>query len=476
MRQWTFLLFGFVLCSSLVSAKGFDEHYRILAGDIESDGDVDIFLMHAGPLLVLPAGSGVLVPIALDRPVAGDLLLRNHAGELGVEPGANPAVARHWNAAEGLALALGDFNSNDHTDAMIKRVGTGSAAEYLVFAPQGDLAPKLTRVNGEFRETVDTLNAWLLDRGYFDTLSAPREHIFLGNGLTYADHLWLWSYCNRYYEHCYARYGDLRLIVPTLFGMSCSSYVTLEGSWTGDPCRVGYHVCGADEPLLTQDFSGTLPLVADFIRAVQAWTNGTGHIESATSHLGRLLEREIGGLDFSFAAGFDDFDDFDEQKEFELVEALVQLWHALHGRPTAADTVYLTGHPVLRVGPVHTALEYSYPEGTPLGHLGPQLLSAGPKSGWLVFSRNRRSDRSNYVYGKVTSSRHSRAQTHFDELRQAAENYDDDLEYALFPEGRTGYNSNSFTAGLLAATEGQSLWPMTSFVGGGKPVPVTEFR
>jgi len=65
---------------------------------------------------------------------------------------------------------------------------------------------------------------------------------------------------------------------------------------------------------------------------------------------------------------------------------------------------------------------------------------------------------------------------YWDNVVQAGSNCCGTLDYALFPSRFfSGYNSNSYLAGLVQATGGTPSVDFSGFVGGGHPVPPEYF-
>jgi hypothetical protein len=65
---------------------------------------------------------------------------------------------------------------------------------------------------------------------------------------------------------------------------------------------------------------------------------------------------------------------------------------------------------------------------------------------------------------------------YFAHISSKFDNYDNGLNYDLFPQqGTDGYNSNSYVHGLVNAADGVSTINLNNFVGGDKPVPTSEF-
>lgn len=146
------------------------------------------------------------------------------------------------------------------------------------------------------------------------------------------------------------------------------------------------------------------------------------------------------------------------------------------------ENINLTGHRVGRVGPYHTALEYD--DGT-----GVQWISAGSEGVTLEgldrlvggvgneLNGIRAADRPtlNKTLGVIIPPVGVSVDEYFNRLKIAVGNYNNRLDYDLFPSISDGYNSNSYLSGLLNATGGQSSVDMSDFVGGGKPLPKQNF-
>jgi len=144
--------------------------------------------------------------------------------------------------------------------------------------------------------------------------------------------------------------------------------------------------------------------------------------------------------------------------------------------------VYLTGHRIGGVGPIHTALEFRDDQGV-------YWLSAGPEGyrlegyralvGGVGTARNgqRQTDApwQNAVLAEVRPPPGVSAQAFFGKLREAAEKFCNCIDYDLFPTLGGGYNSNGYVRGLINATGGGTDFDFTQLVGGGYPVPPEYF-
>jgi hypothetical protein len=142
--------------------------------------------------------------------------------------------------------------------------------------------------------------------------------------------------------------------------------------------------------------------------------------------------------------------------------------------PRVFGAVYVTGHHVFGLGPIHTAIEYTS-ESTPT-----TTISAGPEGlgPYLVSRLNRPSDNAalNMVLGTVSDSLNPAGESYFAELIFADRRYADDLSYVAFPVWPGTYNSNSYVRGLIDATGGVTTAPLAAYVGGDKPVPANKFQ
>ena len=144
--------------------------------------------------------------------------------------------------------------------------------------------------------------------------------------------------------------------------------------------------------------------------------------------------------------------------------------------------IFVTGHRIGGVGPVHTALEYR-------DELGVAWISAGPEGvslegyralvGGVGTARNgvRETDAPaiNAVLAEVRPPPGMSAQAYFGQLREATQRYCNCADYDLFPTLGGGYNSNGFVGGLIGATGGQTDLDFTDLVGGGFPLPPDYF-
>lgn len=139
-----------------------------------------------------------------------------------------------------------------------------------------------------------------------------------------------------------------------------------------------------------------------------------------------------------------------------------------------AGKVYVTGHNVGGVGPVHTAIEYTSPDGTVT------VLSAGPRDGLLYsevdangYGNDAPSD--NFTVDVVNLPKNTTASQYVRRLIAADSNYGDNVDYDFFPEIQDSHNSNSYVSGLLKATGGSTNTNLGNYYGGGSPLPSCNF-
>ena len=134
--------------------------------------------------------------------------------------------------------------------------------------------------------------------------------------------------------------------------------------------------------------------------------------------------------------------------------------------------IYVTGHRVAGIGPIHVAVEYTGTNGKTT------IFSAGPKDGNLVSELNRKSDLpgKNFTVGTVYPLGGVAAEQYVKILLEADQNYCDCVDYDTFPEIMDGYNSASYISGLINATGGSTSVDLSEYIGGGVPLPDAYFR
>jgi hypothetical protein len=139
---------------------------------------------------------------------------------------------------------------------------------------------------------------------------------------------------------------------------------------------------------------------------------------------------------------------------------------------SSPDRVLIKGRRVLGGGPMHSLLEYRYATISAYDS-NPSIWIDGRLISQMNWPRDHPAltMRLGYVDGSVGPAAYWTA------LVQADSRYDDNLPYDLFPSiGQGGYNSNSYTAGLIGATLGTPTISMSTLVGGERPVPPSAFN
>lgn len=149
-----------------------------------------------------------------------------------------------------------------------------------------------------------------------------------------------------------------------------------------------------------------------------------------------------------------------------------------------SDVVYLTGHRTF-FRAYHTTIEYKDPISTirTWRSAAPSCFLALCPGAELHAELDRSTDRWNITLGVINSGIPAEpADSHFQRISVAAAHYE--VENCLLyegvpgtqslPGGENGYNSNSFTAGLIDKTLGVPSPPL-DYIGSDRPVPADWF-
>ena len=144
--------------------------------------------------------------------------------------------------------------------------------------------------------------------------------------------------------------------------------------------------------------------------------------------------------------------------------------------------IWLVEHPSLGVGPAHTAIEYISEDGRR------EWISAGPDKGRLVSGvgmqekgadpkgeRPTDAPRRNVTVARLTPPEGMASADFWGELKRRNANFRANIDYDLVPEIQDGYNSNSYTRGLLDAAGATYTVPFDEYVGGRDPMPPFYF-
>jgi hypothetical protein len=154
----------------------------------------------------------------------------------------------------------------------------------------------------------------------------------------------------------------------------------------------------------------------------------------------------------------------------EVPDPVLNAW-AFGAHREGKPGLYVTGHRIFGVGPIHTAIEYVAENGQR------QWISAGSRMGRLVSGQNGERDTDdpnrNFALGVIAPPPGLTDGEYYQHLKDADIAYGDNADYDLFPEIMNGYNSNGFVRGLLDDTGGSYSVDFDRLVGGDSPVPPT---
>jgi hypothetical protein len=422
--------------------------YQTRVGDIDYDGRRDLYVQRiAGGV----ANNGVLDTLIVRQTATpGQYALLTPTA-------AQASVAASWPLAAA-QVAVEDVNVDGFVDVVLKGVanalGVAGARDLIVYSPgqpYGTTPKGMRVVDDELLRFVGNMLDYEVDDTYFET------HV----SWTYVYYTYYWSTCSGgpvisgdpvfYYDStgCISVYQTVYGYYPD-YSAFASAAVAI--STTVDKIENGSVSASAGIDDIDRTVEGVFKI------GIGGWgmeevLGGSG--EHKDPNVRRALEVFWAILGIGRASA----------QEVQTVEAPKQL-------PRAPGAIYITGHHVFGVGPVHTAVEYTS------SALPTTTLSAGPESTFLVSRVNRSSDLAalNMTLGTVSDPGNPVADSYFAELLAADANYGDDLPYSAVPVLPGVYNSNSYVRGLLDATGGVSTVDMNAFVGGNRPVPSSEFQ
>lgn len=421
--------------------------YTISSGDVDGDGRRDLMIRRAA------------LPAETTDGTIGDVLLRqtSSAGLEASIPSPNAlALAASWPQA-GIELVPRDVNIDGYADLVLRNVrqadGFVGVENQILFAPglsAGSVVPALRSVDASLGRFSGDMNRHLIDPEYYPT-NAPLTYGVLyyislecgWSGQTSLIEAWYSWNCYYMPQYTYFVYQDFSAFDQDAIEIASTDYKIIKGS--------------------------------------ESWETGLEHIAEV---IARVLGVGIGGWDIEDLLGGTETESGEATRRgIELFAVLAGISEAVAQEPEDADEeegprdvsipdrVRLKGRRVLGRGPFHTALEY-----------GNSTVSAYDSDssilfdGLLVSEVNWPPDHPNltlrlgYVDGPTAPV------IYWGSILAADARYDDDLPYDLFPSlGQGGYNSNSFVAGLILATLGRSTVEMSTFVGGERPVPASEF-
>lgn len=288
----------------------------------------------------------------------------------------------------------------------------------------------------------------------------------------------------------YPTHAPLRYVRVVYYSMNCLDYSSSAGidGWLGSvlpwPCIVQpnyYYIVYRDYSVFDDDAMFVASYDYGMLHGVVPKDSA---LELIRIVLARVIGISIGGWEITDLLGRNDPPlDAVERSGIDLFVVLAGISDAVAqqgegtGETTEAqgtattDRVLIKGRRVLGGGPMHSVLEFR--------NSTISAYDSDPSiwiDGRLVSQRDWPRDhpaltmRLGYVDGPVDAA------SYWTGLVRADARYDDDLPYDLFPSiGQGGYNSNSFTAGLIAATLGRPTISMSTLIGGERPVPPSAF-
>lgn len=417
--------------------------YEVRAGDLDADAIGDLFVERAGET---PQVDGTL----------GRFLLRGRSDgsfELLPVEGTRLGTLRGWPLAR-VGLDLRDVNIDGFADMILTGIGRlaglSGALDQIVFAPgpAASLVPaKSLAVDADIARFARDVRAYLQDPDYFPDNS---EVVVV-----------YWTY---YVATCTQNPYDDPLFYVTVGG--CLYFPVQQ--------IVVYHDYSQFDPVAVAVWRSE----DDLLRGDASPDQAFGAIEA---ELEDLLAIDIGGWDIDELLGAEaDVLDDAMRRGTELFSVLAGIATAradetLESEAGAAegfgDKVILAGRRIIGFGPFHTVLEYA---GSTISanDSDPRALFDGT----LISAVNWPSDDPALTLKIATVESTLTPPLYWGRLLAADAAYDDDLPYDAIPSiGAGGYNSNSYTSGIINATNGVAGVPMTRFIGGELPVPAGEF-
>jgi len=479
----------------LATQRGYQ--YQIRSGDLNADGKKDIYIQRTSGG---NSNNGVIDKAIVVQNSDGrfDAIEAPSSGQLSIGAG--------WPIASGVTAQVNDFNVDGRVDVLLNNLDSAiSNVDDQILYSTGEFfngaAKAATALDFEFQKFFRDSYNWILDPNYFNqaiTSNMPAYNFSLEIGVYFCSYWYGFPTCLN------VGHGVFNQTV-TLERMGLSGYETIAAAEEGLASALGFASYDTFECVLVCGwiefygwYSSTIITFWDVWTPTtespgfddinfSAWARDVADISddittgaiSDSVGLERILEIfedltdiKIGGICIGGLVSDPELQDPEDCQGFELFATVAN---------TAPETdqvekrqpniVYITGHRVGWVGPFHLAVEYSTsPTQT-------TTFSAGPVEDELVSGINRASDISgNVTIGISTSSSGLSPSPYFLHMTSKYDNYDNGLNYDLFPQqGTDGYNSNSYVHGLVKAANGVSSVNLNNYIGGDKPVPTSEF-
>lgn len=410
-----------------------DYQFEVRTGDINYDGRQDIYLARTSG----PSANGV---------IHKTILFQQSNNSFAPLPASNDqlGLAADWPRSS-IRTIVADYNADGFVDVMLKNVaGTiGGQLNQVVFSNKSanGRAAAVTAVTNNYKKTFRSLAAQRRDPSYFSR-----------NVVTRIVTAWLprftcggWSI---YERRCYFTWIKYRRRVRVY-----------------DPNKIS---------LAAVLVKNTIDAVVNTSKSKKAASRKVGKI------LATVLGETPGGLCNQDPLIRLEYADPDNCRGYELFRILATNSNAEEeeiNRPK--DQVNITFHGLIwrDWGPDHLALEF-YNSRRSWGNKILRTLSAGSENGLLTKSYNRSSDESiNNLLAAPVQKIGLTPEKYFNKLIALQDKYKNNLNYDLWPGLYSdGYNSNSYVAGLVAASGGLTVLNFDDYVGGDKPVPASEFQ
>ena len=179
------LTFEWTVAAAGRLTMGFDEHYTVHTGFLNSDRRTDIYLKHTPDLVFIPVNDK-LVPVAPDHADVGDFVLvqtTDGTFEVKALTPSQKTMVSGWAAATGIRLDLSDFNLDNVQDIFMSGLSSALTAtpdqnvvDQVVFAsPETGARPVHAAAMTQDRRTFfSDAYKWSRDHDYFDD-NAPMQ-------------------------------------------------------------------------------------------------------------------------------------------------------------------------------------------------------------------------------------------------------------------------------------------------------------
>lgn len=182
----------FALSSGGLYAMGFDERVEISSGDVDGDGDTDLYV-HQPASAVMLHGVGVVATPSID-----DLILEQNSDgsfDASEAKGARLETALSW-ARVFLTTVIGDVNADYSDDLIIRNfdnLTSVSAPPQIVFSPSPSSnatdVDAVTAIDDDMKDFFRDAEGWLIDEEYYF-----QEANFIGNVCIAGDIVEIWEW------------------------------------------------------------------------------------------------------------------------------------------------------------------------------------------------------------------------------------------------------------------------------------------